>query len=226
MRLVFLGDSLTWGEYGGSFVRQVAAQMAEHDISNAGEAGDTVVNLLRRLESVIAEHIPDAMFVMVGGNDAISYTVPAVRPYYQTVKKLDNGRVTPETYASAYRELLTQLQLHYIHPLIGLAPAEYNRELVAARQRYNTLAREVADSLNIPVLDLATPFTPAAPIDREPVTMTFIRQIGERVRSGWHDYETERARWGYTYTFDGMHLTPEAAKEFAALIVPFLREHL
>jgi lysophospholipase L1-like esterase len=226
MKIAFLGDSLTWGGYGGNFVELIAAQMPEHEIINAGAAGDTVVNLLRRVEAVIDEHAPEAMFVMVGGNDAVSYTTPAVRPYYKASKKLEDGMVSPELFASTYRDLLIQIQLRHVLPLVGLAPTEYNRVLVEARRQYNALTREIASSLNIPILDLDAVFTPAQPIARDAVTLDFIRQIGERARTGWNDFETERQKWGYTYTFDGMHLTPASAQKFADLIVPFLRENL
>ncbi len=226
MRVIFLGDSLTWGGYGGNFVTHVVEQLPEHTIINAGVAGDTVINLLRRVDEVIAEHTPDAMFVMVGGNDAVSYLYPAVRPYYQSTKKLEHGMVSPDDFTSAYRDLLQHIQLQFVQPLVGLAPTEYNSELVQLREIYHTRTREVAESLNIPMLDLAAAFTPQQPIQRAGVDLAFIRQIGERSRTGWNDYETERQKWGYTYTFDGMHLLPAAAEQFAEKIVPFLRDHL
>jgi lysophospholipase L1-like esterase len=225
MRIVFLGDSLTWGRYGGDFVAQVAAQMPEHTILNAGVGGDTVVNLLRRVDEVIDDLQPDAMFVMVGGNDAVSYLTPAVRPYYKSTKKLEDGQVTPDQFRTTYRDLLLHIASNQIQLAVGLAPTEYNAELVAARHKYNAIAREIAESCNVPILDLDSLFTPKNPINRPSVDMDFIRQIGARSTSGWNDYETERATWGYTFTFDGMHLLPETAKRFADVIVPFLKEH-
>ena len=53
MRIVFLGDSLTWGGYGGDFVAEVAARLPEHAILNAGVGGDTVINLLRRVDEIV-----------------------------------------------------------------------------------------------------------------------------------------------------------------------------
>jgi len=226
MRIVFLGDSLTWGGYGGNFVDHVADALPQHQIINAGVGGDTVVNLLRRLDDVLDEHEPDAVFVMVGGNDATSYTMPQTRGYYRKAKKLDGGMVTPEQFEATYRELLLQLQINLVHALVGLAPTEYSRELVAAKHAYNQRTRRVAEALNIPVLDLDTRFSPANPIERDPVDIGFIQQIGARASKGWNDYEAERQQWGYTYTFDGMHLMPEAARQVAREIVPFLREHL
>jgi lysophospholipase L1-like esterase len=226
MRIVFLGDSLTWGGYGGDFVSLVAAKLPEHDILNEGVGGDTVVNLLRRADDVVSESLPDVMFVMVGGNDAVSYTYPAVRPYYKSVKKLDEGYVTPDQFTTAYRDLLLYLQSNRIQTLVGLAGTEYNAELAAARDIYNARAREVAESLNIPVLDFTAILPPAPPVDRPGVTLDFVRQIGARAKSGWNDYEAERAKWGYTHTFDGMHLLPQTAILFADAIVAFLKEHV
>ena len=226
MKIVFLGDSLTWGGYGGNFVTEVAKQMPEHNIINEGIGGDTVVNLLRRVEEVIETHKPDAMFVMVGGNDATSYTMPATRNYYRKAKNLENGMVSPEEFETNYRELLNQIQLQHVLPLIGIAPTEYNKELVKAKQSYNAIARTLAEKMNIPLLDLDTPFTPAEPIEREAPNLKFIQEIGERASSGWNDFETERQKWGYSFTFDGMHLLPQTAIKFTDLIVPFLKKHV
>lgn len=226
MRIVFLGDSLTWGGYGGNFVAEVTKQLPEHEIINAGEGGDTVVNLLRRLDGVIEQHEPDAMFVMVGGNDANSYTMPDTRGYYKKAKQLDNGIVTPEQFEETYRELLHQLQLNFVQALIGLAPTEYSRAVVEAKHDYNIRARNVAESLNVPILDLDAEFTPKNPIDRNPITLGFIQQIGANWSNGWDKFEEEQQKWGYTYTFDGLHILPETAPKFANLIVPFLQKHL
>lgn len=226
MRIAFLGDSLTWGGYGGNFVQPIAASLPEHTIINAGIAGDTVLNLLNRLDALLTDHQPDAVFVMVGGNDAVSYCMPATRSYYRRAKGLPDGMISPDLFESTYRELLIQLQLNYVQALVGLAPTEYSRDLAQVKRTFNERASAVAASLAVPVLDLDRLFTPADLIDREPVTLRFIQEIGERAASGWSDYAAERARWGYRYTFDGMHLMPEAALQIAQAIVPFLRQHL
>lgn len=226
MKIVFLGDSLTWGGYGGNFVDEVAKRMPEHAIINEGVGGDTVINLLRRLESVIEVHKPDTIFVMVGGNDSTSYAMPATRPYYRKAKELEDGFVSPEAFETNYREVLHQIQLAYIQPLVGLAPTEYSKDLVKAKQSYNEITRQLATKMNIPLLDLDTPFTPKEPIEREPVNIKFIQDIGANVAKGFSDFESERAKWGYGYTFDGMHILPQSAIKFADLIVPFLKSHV
>lgn len=221
MRIVFLGDSLTWGGYGGSFVNEVAHLLPGHDIINAGVPGNTVLNLRDRLDSVF-EHQPDGVFVMVGGNDAVAYTQPAARAYYQNVQKVPNGIVTPDLFAQTYRDLLTQLQTAHSLAWVGLAPIEYNPLLVDTLALFNRRAAQTAAALNIPVIDLAVHFAPRHLPDRPPIDQAFINLIGKRAASGWQDYESERARGGFTFTFDGMHLLPDAARQIAHLIVEFL----
>ncbi len=225
MKLIFLGDSLTWGGYGGNFVAEVAKRLPDHTIINAGEGGNTVINLLNRLDAVL-EQKPDGIFVMGGGNDAISYSQPETRKYYRRVQKIPDGIVTPDMFAKNYRDLLTRIQLAYVQAWVGLPPMEYNPETVAALKQYNALARQAADSLNIPILDLMAQFSPERIPQRPPLDQHFINLIGQREKSGWSDYETERQRGGFTFSFDGLHLTPEAAQRVAQRVVEFLAQHI
>lgn len=225
MRILFLGDSLTWGGYGGNFVDVVAQLMPEHDIINAGVGGDTAINIERRLDNELEEHQPDAAFLMVGGNDAVSYTMPKTRNYYKSSKKIKpDGIVTPEQHAEAIHNILMELLGQRILTGMGLSPTEYNAELLQARRQYADLARQEAEKLRVPVLDLFDEFAPEQSVERDPVDLKFIQVIGQRGNSGWSDYETERQRWGYTYTFDGMHLLPETAKLYAERITAFLKD--
>lgn len=221
MKIVFLGDSLTWGGYGGNFVTEVERLLPEHRIINAGYGGNTVVNLLRRLADVLALQ-PDGVFVMVGGNDAISYSQPATRRYYEQVQDIAGGMVTPEMFAQTYRDLLTQLHLAHVLAWVGLPPVEYSAALAAVMRDYNALAAEVARSLNVPVLDLYAELTPPHLSERAPLDMATINLIGRRTAAGWSDYETERQRGGFTYSFDGTHFTPATAQRVAQRIVAFL----
>jgi len=224
MKLVFLGNSLVEGSYGGNFVAGVARRLPKHTIINAGHGGNTIINLLNRLDSVL-ELNPDGIFVMCGGNDAISYSQPETRNYYRRAQKVPGGVVTPDMFARYYRDLLTHIQLAHVQAWVGLPPIEYNPEVVATLKQYNELARDAADSLNIPVLDLFAHFVPEHVPPRPPLNRDFINRIGQRMRSGWSDYDAERQRGGFTFTFDGIHFTPEAAERAADLIVEFLKQH-
>lgn len=225
MRIMFLGDSLTWGGYGGSFVAHVADLLPQHEIINAGVGGNTVLNLLDRLDDAL-EQAPDGIFVMVGGNDAVSYSEPEVRRYYRRVQNIPEGFVTPGMFTQAYRDLLTRIQLEHILAWVGLEPTEYSASMVKVLRMFNERAREVAESLGVPVLDLMAEFTPEHVPEREPLTGEFLLQIDQREREGWNNYEAERERRGFTYTFDGMHITPASAQRMAEIIARFLQEHI
>ncbi len=226
MRIVLFGDSLTWGGYGGSYAAELARLMPEHTFINAGEGGNTVINLLRRFERDVLIHNPDGVFIMVGGNDAISFHQPATRSYYTRVQKIDEGLVTPDQFETAYRDLLTQCHLAHLLTWVGLEPIEYSPALVEAMRDYNTRAANAARALKIPTLDLMDAMVkPDALRDRDPITIDFILTIGQREKQGWTDYERVRQRDGFTYTFDGVHVTPAGAVSMAQHIADFIRRH-
>ena len=221
MRLAFLGDSLTWGGYGGNFVTAVQGLLPQHEIINAGEGGNTVVNLLRRVDALLDED-PDGIFVMVGGNDAISYIYPKTRPYYAQVQQIPDGVVTPQQFAQAYRELLTRIRSHYVQAWVGLPATEYSPALVTALAEYNTLADEIARSLNIDVLYFAAQFTPAHVPERPAFGVGRVNLVGQHICEGWADYERARMEGGYSFSFDGSHLMPDTAAQMAHMIVDFI----
>ena len=223
MKIVFLGDSLTWGGYGGSYLDELVRLLPEHSLINAGDGGNTVLNLLRRLDDDVLSHKPDGVFVMVGGNDAISYSQPQTRQYYKQAQKIPEGVVTPDQFAQVYRDLLTRLHTEHVLVWIGLPPAEYNPDVVAAMKQYNDLAAESARALNIPVLDLMAEFAPPDVPERPPLDMAYILTIGSREKSGWNEFDQAKSEGGFTYTFDGLHLMPESAKRLAQSIADFLR---
>lgn len=221
MKITFLGNSLVHGVYGGNFVAGVAERLPEHTIINAGISGSTIFNLLARLDDVLADD-PDGVFILSGGNDAISYAQPATRPYYEQVQKVAGGVVEPDAFSTAYRDLLTQLRAAHKQIWVALSPMEYNPATQQAMREYNALAREAADIYKIPVLDLMERLAPVSVPERPPLNQTTINLIGTRMRSGWQDYETEQKRGGYTYSFDGIHLMPQTAERVAAWVVEFL----
>jgi lysophospholipase L1-like esterase len=222
MKIVCLGDSLTWGQYGGSYVDALARLLPQHSWINAGVGGDTVINLLRRIENDVLPHQPDEILVMVGGNDAISNVYPATRPYYKSSKGIPDGIVTLAQFDTAYRDLLIQLQAHHVSCRVVLPPAEYSQALHEMLTRFNAQALQAAQSLNIPTLDLLTRFAPPSFPQRPPLGLDTIQLIGKRGREGWDDYEGERIRGGFTITFDGLHPTPEGAEIIAQHLAAFI----
>ena len=225
MKIVCLGDSLTWVGYGGSYFEELVKLMPEHEWINAGVGGNTVINLLRRVDDDVLRHEPDGVFVMVGGNDAVSYSQPKTRSYYRQAQDIPDGIVTPEQYETAYRDLLTKLQLAHTLVWIGLETNEYNPTTVAAQHDINARTKAIARSLSLPVLDLMEALPPGDVPERPPLSIEYILTIGAREKRGWNAYEEARQAGGFTFTFDGMHLTPETARRVAALVAEFIRSN-
>lgn len=223
MKIIFMGDSLTEGVYGGNFVEIIRQRFPQHEIINAGMSGSTIINLERRLDSII-DQAPDGVFLMTGGNDSISYSQPATRPYYKKAREIPEGYVSPEQFAQTYRDVLERLQLAFIQVWVGLPPKEYNAEVIASQKEFNALAKAEAEGFNIPTLDFMALFEPVPELvqDRPPIDLGLITTIGNRSSQGWNDYENERERLGFTYSFDGIHITPKTAEKFADLIIDFM----
>ncbi|MBI1278707.1 MAG: hypothetical protein GC179_11325 [Anaerolineaceae bacterium] len=221
MKIAFLGNSLVEGSYGGNFVKEVAARLPQHSIINAGQNGNTILNLLARLDDLL-EQEPDIIFVFCGGNDAISYSQPDTRRYYERVMKIPGGVVTPDQFRTYFRDLLIRIQAAQVVAYVGLSPMEQNPKVAEAMREYNQIAAEVCRALNVPTLDLMKALNPATIPERPALSQKTINLIGQRVASGWKDYESERQQGGYTYSFDGLHLTPESAVKVAEMVVGLL----
>ena len=222
MKIVFLGNSLTEGSYGGNYVSALREMYPDQELINSGKGGNTILNLHDRLDDDVLTHKPDAVFVMAGGNDAISYSQPKTRIYYEQVQKVPAGMVTPDQFSQIYREILETLRLNFIQTWVSLPPAEYNPAVVEAQQQYNQLAADAARSIGVKTLDLMARFKPDDIPDRPALDLAFIQEIGRRSQRGWSDYEATRQEQDFTYTFDGLHLLPESAKKMAQLIGEFL----
>jgi hypothetical protein len=76
--------------------------------------------------------------------------------------------------------------------------------------------------MNIETLDFMAHFAPDQIPQRPPLDLKQINLIGERVQSGWKDYETERQAGGYTFMFDGLHIMPDIGPVMADLVINLL----
>jgi lysophospholipase L1-like esterase len=223
MKIVFFGDSITQGTYGTSYVDKLAGMLRGHHFINEGIGGDTSLNLLRRVENSLFAHEPEGVVLMVGINDALAYAEPGVRSYYRLVKRVPQGQLSPISFRENIRTLLMKFIAADLRTWLVLQPIEYRPALVAALRQMNDYAAEVAGELRIPTLDLMAKLIPAQIPERPPMKVFDMRSL-EIALTGSH-YERFRQERGYTYTFDGIHLTDSGAQRFAEEIAPFLRNN-
>lgn len=207
---------------GGSYVDKVAAVMRGHHFLNRGVGGDTSLNLYRRIQQDVIEERPDGAFVMVGLNDAVSLVEPNTRPYYRFVKRIPGGLVSALSFRENMRAILGRLSAAGIRTWVALEPIEYNPEQVSALRTMNDYALEVCQEMGIPTLDLMARLTPQDVPVRPPYNASDYRR-NLLIKLGLRRFDQWQAEGGYSYTFDGVHLTEAGAQRVADLIVPFLR---
>jgi lysophospholipase L1-like esterase len=222
MKLVFFGDSLTQGTFGVSYLDKLAAAVRGHHFINQGINGDTSLNLYRRVAADVLAEKPDGCLVMVGINDAISHTEPGLRPYYRLAKRIPQGHISPIAFRENQRAVLTTLVQAGIRVWVALPPVEYRPALVDALREVNALHQELCAELNIPALDLLRAMTPVAVPERPPLGLDHYR-IGLEIAVGIKRYEALQQAGGYTYSFDGIHLTDFGATRLAELLRGFLK---
>jgi lysophospholipase L1-like esterase len=70
MQIAFLGDSLTEGWPGAAYLPLLRERLPHHELLNLGRAGDTVVDLLRRVTHRGLDPV-DLALIWVGVNDAV-----------------------------------------------------------------------------------------------------------------------------------------------------------
>ena len=139
---------------------QVAARLPQHTIINAGQNGNTILNLLARLDDLLAQE-PDIVFVFCGGNDAISYSQPETRRYYERVMKVPNGGIDPR---SIPYPLPRFTDAHPSRANGSLCRLKSDGTQSDSRRSYadcyNQIAAEVCSALNVQTLDLMKALNP------------------------------------------------------------------
>jgi acyl-CoA thioesterase I len=222
MKIVFFGDSLTQGSFGVSYVDKLAGLMRGHHFINTGVNGDTSLNLYRRVDQDVLALKPDGVFVMIGVNDATSHAELGANAYYRYIKRIPGGKISPISFRENLRALLTKIQVAKVRAWVALPPVEYRPVLVDAVRQMNAEAAKLCAEMQIPVLDLMAYLTPKDIPERQPFGLWTYQQNLFTLLGG-RRYDQLRDAGGFTYTFDGIHLTDSGAQRIAELIANFLR---
>src|SRR5262245_10973102 len=151
MKIVFFGDSLTQGTFGVSYVDKVAKLLRGHHFINTGVNGDTSLNLYKRVDKDVIEQQPDGVFIMIGINDAVTYSEPGANAYFRYLKRVPGGVVSPIAFRENLRAVLSKIQAAKIKVWVALPPVEYRPVLVDALRKMNAEAAKLCQEMNIPV---------------------------------------------------------------------------
>ncbi len=238
---LFLGDSLTEGIYGESYVARIAQVLdegqagLEGQVVNAGLSGETVRSLLARVEGPLREHRPDWAILAIGCNDV---WLPWLSSHslgwwlwlrYRRVRWGQQPTADLDQFAAAYRTLIdrcrtvagSQVVACTISPLGEQLNSPANRRLA----RLNGVIKHVAIDCQVPVADVWQAFVEQlAPLPHPSSYLAgewlFALLDRNRLKTTAPD-EISRRR-NLQYTFDGIHLNSRGAELWAETILKTL----
>jgi len=108
MRIIFLGDSLTRGNIGVSYLDLLKQKLPNHELYNFGKNGDPVVSLYKRMKKIQYPKNIDTAFVWIGTNDVFV----KVNNRFPVIKKILGQTWTEnhEEFKDYYRKILDFLK--------------------------------------------------------------------------------------------------------------------
>jgi lysophospholipase L1-like esterase len=227
--LVCLGDSITEGTIGVSYVDKLCRSLPDVRVINAGVNGDTTLHLLRRVERDVIAHQHDAITIMIGLNDlTTAYGLRSSKLFYRTFKNLQVV-LTPPRFIRAYRRLIGILRERTNARIALCTLTTIGEQLDDPVQQYvdaySQIIRALAAQERLPLIDVRASFLAA--LARDPRIgppyriWTPVRDwlaIGLRRQT----YATLTARRGYRLICDGAHLAEAGAELVAETMLPFL----
>jgi lysophospholipase L1-like esterase len=237
---LFAGDDLTEGTCGEGYVERVAKALyqgaggLQGDVINAGQAGDTVASLLKRIDAPLQQYAPHWVILAVGRNDAwMSWLSSHSIGWWLWLRyrRLSFGQ-TPITdldqFAASYRALIDRARQINARVLVCTATpvgeklsSPVNRHLA----RLNGVIKHVAAECQVPVADVWQAFveelsTLSRPSSYVAGEWMFTLLDRRRLQSRSPDEIASRRR--LHLTFDGVHLNSRGADLWARVVLTAL----
>jgi lysophospholipase L1-like esterase len=113
------------------------------------------------------------------------------------------------------RVVLTRLQAAGIRIGVMLPPIETRPAAVEILRQFNDTTQTLCADLHLPTLNLLSRMTPSAVPERPPLDWRFFMRSAQIQQRGPTSYPQWQQQGGYTYSFDGIHLTQTGAEQIA-----------
>lgn len=165
MRILFIGNSITKGEIGKSFVDLFKNQYPEWTIRNAGVNGDTLKNISDRIEGELDAGVDyDFIVVEAGYNDIILQFLQTKGFLYRLGSRYlyRKGRkpVTIEKFHVKYRQMIHFIQskcnAKIVLTTLGCINENLSADVNSKRNAYNHSILQVARDHNCLVADISS----------------------------------------------------------------------
>jgi lysophospholipase L1-like esterase len=238
---LFVGDGLTEGAYGESYVERIAKSLylgqrgLGGDVANAAVGPETIHSAVQRIDEVLQHYQPSSVVLAVGGNDV---WIPWLGSnslgwwLWHRYQRVAHGLRTTgdlDEFGALYRMLVDKVRSHAGTRVVACTTTPFGERLNTPvnRQlaRLNGIIRHVAEERQVPVADIWQVFIeelaplerPSGHVPREWIVTWFDRF---RIRSRSPDNIARRRR--LSLTFDGVHLNSRGADLWAATILEAL----
>lgn len=235
MNLLFIGDSITRGKVGESFVRIVQRNFPQHQYTNRGRNGDPFLTIAERLEKELQQQTYDVVFLQGGYGDLLMPMFKIRNRLFrfacrQQLKKGLVPIISEGEFEAALRHVVaTTKSLHKGSlVLFTIGPAGEWQSTATNRKRavFNAIIRQAAVDENLCVADVAERMD-AFLCGKE--TNNFCLQgfwdtvFTDRVRGRLFGWDKISCCRGLHLTFDGVHLNAQGAQLMSEAVIPVLR---
>ncbi len=227
MKIAFIGDSLTEGIPGSSYLDLIQTQFPSYLIANFGKGGDTIISVYKRVHKISNLSEYDHIFFFIGVNDVFS----KLTNRYKLLKLLMRERWSKDIseFNNYYKKTLEYLSTFSV-PITVISP------LVIGENIDNRWNQQIAE-INKNIKQIITSFPMITYLD---IHHLFIEKLNHqtindflplRIRdlakdvtlSHSNDKITNKSHErGLHLTLDGVHLNPQGANIVAGAIIDFL----
>ena len=229
-----IGDSLTHGNIGQSWVDYLREEFPNYVFLNEGINGNTAWQVLKRLDPIL-QCKPDLIILMIGTNDALgSFDIDSGLRY----KKNNNLPEVPsfEKYTEQLLELIDKLGISSKIAICTLPPIGENKDSPVNKhlKKFNDFIKVVADDKNLSLLavsdslwleiqsrsyELRSDYNPRAfPLVKRVFGGIFHYYL---LKQSWNDIAKAKGQW---ILFDQIHLNERGAEIVFKLAKKFISE--
>ena len=229
-----IGDSLTHGNIGQSWVDYLREEFPNDIFLNEGINANTTWQVLQRLDPIL-KCKPDLIILMIGTNDALgSFDIDSGLRY----KKNNNLPEVPsfEKYKEQLLELIDKIGLSSKVVLCTLPPIGENKDSLVNQhvKKFNDYIKVVADNKNLSLLPVSDSLwfeiqsrKYQLKFDYNPKSFPLLRRIFGGIfhhyllKQSWNDIAKAKGQW---ILFDQIHLNERGAEIVFKLAKKFISE--
>ena len=227
-----IGDSLTHGNVGQSWVDYLRLEFKDTIFLNEGINANTSWQVLQRLEPIL-ECKPDVIILMIGTNDALgSFDVNSGLRYKRNNKLPEVP--TFDKYKEYLPKIIERLSVSPKVAICTLPPIGENKESKVNQHvnQFNDFIKIVAKEKNINLLQVSDSLwsdidsrTYPSEIDYNPKSIPLLRRIFGGIfhhylfKKSWNDIAESKGQW---ILFDQIHLNERGANIVFNLVKSFI----